>query len=173
LNPFLQAYGNFDVKQGEISIYTEAAAKNNNIKGYIKPIIKDLKVINWKEDKDHPLKLAYKAVISAVTWVFKNHSKDQLATRAEFEGSLKDPDVNVWYILGQLIRNAFIQALYPSLENSININNVGEGDDKKESKLSKAYKDSGGKPIDKKERKKEEKKKKKELKKRAKEEKKA
>ena len=164
LNNFLQAYGNFDVKQGEISIYTEAAAKDNIIKGYTKPIIKDLKVINWKEDKDHPLKLAYKAVISAVTWVFKNHSKDQLATRAEFEGNLKDPDINVWYIVGQLLRNAFIQALYPSLENSININTVGEGDDKgKDTKLAKAYKDSGGKPLNKKskkEKKKEEKKKK-------------
>ena len=168
LNNFLQAYGNFDVKQGEISIYTEAAAKDSYIKGYTKPIIKDLKVINWKEDTDHPLKLAYKAVISAVTWVFKNHSKDQLATRAEFEGNLKDPDVNVWYIVGQLLRNAFIQALYPSLENSININSVGEEDDKgKDTKLAKAYKASGGKPLEKKskkELKKEEKKKKKEKK---------
>ncbi len=166
LNNFLQAYGNFDVKQGEISIYTEAAAKDEIIKGYAKPIIKDLKVINWKEDKDHPLKLAYKAVISAVTWVFKNHGKDQLATRAEFEGSLKDPEVNTWYIIGQLLRNAFIQALYPSLENSVNINNVDEGD-KKETKLSKAYKDSGGKPLTKKakkEQKKEKKKQKKEKK---------
>ena len=147
LNNFLRAYGNFDVKAGEISIYTEAAAKDNMIKGYTKPIIKDLKVINWKEDKEHPLELAYKAVISAVTWVFKNHSKDQLATRAEFEGNLKDPDVNVMYIVGQLLRNAFIQALYPSLENSININTVG---DKKETELSKAYKASGGKPANKK-----------------------
>jgi hypothetical protein len=171
LNPFLQAYGNFDVKQGEISIYTEAAAKDDIIKGYTKPIIKDLKVINWKEDKDHPLKLAYKALISAVTWVFKNHSKDQLATRAEFEGSLKDPDINVWYIVGQLLRNAFIQALYPSLENSININNVGEGD-KAETKLSKVYKDSGGKPINKKEEKKKKKEKKKQEKKKEKAEKK-
>jgi hypothetical protein len=156
LNNFLQAYGNFDVKQGEISIYTEAAAKDNIIKGYTKPIIKDLKVINWKEDKDHPLKLAYKAVISAVTWVFKNHGKDQLATRAEFEGNLKDPDVNTWYIIGQLLRNAFIQALYPSLENSVNINSIDKGD-KKDTKLSKAYKDSGGKPLDKKKSKKEKK----------------
>jgi hypothetical protein len=158
LNNFLQAYGNFDVKQGEISIYTEAAARDNIIKGYTKPIIKDLKVINWKEDKDHPLKLAYKTLISAVTWVFKNHGKDQLATKAEFEGNLKDPDVNVWHIVGQLLRNAFIQALYPSLENSISINSVGE-DGKDATKLSKAYKDSGGKPLNKKDAKKEKKKK--------------
>lgn len=115
-----------------------------------------MKVINWKEDKDQPLKLAYKAVISAVTWVFKNHGKDQLATKAEFEGSLKDPDINVWYIVGQLLRNAFIQAIFPSLENSVNISDVGSGDGK-ETKLSKAYKDSGGKPLTKKEMKKQKK----------------
>ncbi|MBS1659539.1 MAG: DUF748 domain-containing protein [Bacteroidetes bacterium] len=170
LNPFLQAYGNFDVKQGDISIYTEAAARDYAIKGYTKPIIKDLKVINWQEDKDHPLKLAYKAVISAVTWVFKNHSKDQLATRAEFEGNLKDPDINVWYIVGQLLRNAFIQALYPSLENSINIGTVGDG--KEPTKMEKAYKASGGKPLTKKEKREQKKEKKREEKKKKEEQKK-
>jgi len=38
------------------------------------------------------------------------------------------------------LRNAFIQALYPSLENSVNIKSVS--DDKKETKLSKAFKES-------------------------------
>jgi hypothetical protein len=44
--------------------------------------IKDLHVVNWKDDKGHPLKLAYEAVVGAVAWVIKNHGKDQLATKA-------------------------------------------------------------------------------------------
>jgi hypothetical protein len=124
LNNFLEAYGRLDVKQGNISIYTEAAAKDNRIYGYTKPIIKDLKVVNWQKDKDQPLKLAWEAVVGAVAWIFKNHGKDQLATKAEFEGNIKNPDVNIWYILGQVLHNAFIQALYPALENSVNINSV-------------------------------------------------
>ena len=124
LNDFLSAYGKFTVKQGTISIYTEAAAKDHKIAGYTKPIIKDLKVVNWDKDKSHPLKLAWEALIGAVNWVVKNKGKDQTATRAEFSGDLKDPNVNVWYIIGQTLRNGFIQALYPALENSVNINSV-------------------------------------------------
>jgi hypothetical protein len=141
LNEFLQAYGKFDVRQGNLSIYTEAAAKDGLISGYSKPIIKDLKVVNWKEDKDHPLKLVWEGVISAAAWVFKNHPKDQLATRASFEGNIKNPDVNAWYVVGQVLHNAFIQALYPALENSININSV-EKNQQAPTPLSKTFQQS-------------------------------
>jgi hypothetical protein len=93
LNDFLQAYAKLDVKSGHISIYMEAATKDNVVRGYTKPIIKDLKVVNWEKDKDHPLKLAWEAVVGSVAWVFKNHGKDQLATKVEFEGSLKSPHI--------------------------------------------------------------------------------
>jgi hypothetical protein len=141
LNNFLEAYAKLDVKQGTISIYTEAAAKNNKIVGYTKPIIKDLKVINWEKDKEKPLKLAWEAVVGAVAWVFKNHSKDQLATKAEFEGSLKDPNVDIFYIIGEVLQNAFIQALYPSLENSVNIHTLDKKD-QGDTPLKKEYENS-------------------------------
>jgi hypothetical protein len=114
------------VKQGSLSIYTEAAAKDHKLTGYAKPIIKDLRVVNWKEDKSHPLKLAWESLIGAVNWVVKNKGKDQLATRIEFSGDLRDPNISTWYIIGQVLRNGFIQALYPALENSVNINSVNE-----------------------------------------------
>jgi hypothetical protein len=130
LNNFLKAYGNFDVEKGSISFYTEAAAKNNLISGYTKPIVKDLKVTNWKEDKKNPAKMVWETIVEAVSWVFTNHRKEQLATRAEFEGRIDNPDISIWVIIGQLIRNAFIQALYPSLENSIDLNTVDKKNDK-------------------------------------------
>jgi hypothetical protein len=114
------------MRQGTISVYTEAAAKDGKIKGYTKPIIKELRVVNWEDDKGHPLKLAWEAMVGAVAWVIKNHGKDQVATRADFEGDLKKPDIDTWYIIGQLLRNGFIQALYPALENDINLNSVNE-----------------------------------------------
>ena len=50
LNNFIDAFAKFDIKSGEISIYTEAAEKDGRIIGYTKPIIKDLKVLNWEKD---------------------------------------------------------------------------------------------------------------------------
>lgn len=137
LNDFLSAYAKLTVRQGTISVYTEAAAKDGRIAGYTKPIIKDLHVVNWKDDKGHPLKIAWESLVGAVAWVIKNHGKDQLATKAEFEGDLKDPDINVFYIIGQLLRNGFIQALYPALENSINLSSVEDA--KGDTKIGNAY----------------------------------
>jgi hypothetical protein len=131
LNDFLSAYVKLTVRQGTIGIYTEAAAKDHKITGYTKPIIRDLRVVDWKEDKSHPLKLAWEALIGAVNWVVKNKGKDQLATRVDFSGDLKDPDISTWYIIGQMLRNGFIQALYPALENSVNINSVDQVKDSK------------------------------------------
>jgi Domain of Unknown Function (DUF748) len=142
LNNFIDAFAKFDIKSGEISIYTEAAAKNGLIKGYTKPIIKNLKVLNWEKDKEKPLKIAYEAVVDAIAWIFKNHNKEQLATKVEFEGNIKNPNIDIWYLIGQVLKNAFIQALYPSLENSVNINSVG--DNGKDSSLKEEISNSGG-----------------------------
>ncbi|MGN6492738.1 MAG: DUF748 domain-containing protein [Agriterribacter sp.] len=130
MNDFLRAYGNFDAEKGTVSMYCEAAAKDKKVTGYVKPVIKDLKVANWKEDKKDLGKLVWESIVDAVGWLLTNKRKDQIATTAEFTGNIDKPDVNVWVIIGQLLRNAFIQALYPALDNSINLQSV----DKKEEK---------------------------------------
>jgi uncharacterized protein YhdP len=130
MNDFLRAYGNFDAEAGTISMYCEAAAKEKVLTGYVKPVIKDLKVVNWKEDKKNLPKLIWESIVQAAGWVLTNPKKDQIATMAEFTGRIDDPNVNVWVIIGQLLRNAFIQALYPALENSVNINTVGKKEEK-------------------------------------------
>ena len=142
LNNFIDAFAKFDIKSGEVSIYTEAAAKQGQITGYTKPIIKNLKVVNWEKDNGKPLKIAYEAVMGAIAWVFKNHNKEQLATRVEFEGNIKKPDIDIWELIGQILKNAFIQALYPSLEYSVSINSLGK--DSKDSQLNKEISGSGG-----------------------------
>jgi len=131
INDFLKAYGNFDVEKGTFSLYTEAAAKDGRIRGYTKPVIKDMQVVSWKEDKDQPLKFIWESVIELVGWILNNKEKDQIATKASFEGNIKDPHVDVWSTIGQLLRNAFIQALYPSIENSISLNSVEKKEAKK------------------------------------------
>jgi Domain of Unknown Function (DUF748) len=143
LNNFIDAFAKFDIKSGEISIYSEAAAKDGRITGYTKPIIKNLKVVNWEKDKDKPLKIAYEAVVEVVAWIFKNHNKEQLATKVDFEGNIKNPNIDIWELIGEVLRNAFIQALYPSLENSVNIGQVDKGE-VKDSPMKKEMGKSGG-----------------------------
>ncbi|MEZ5015034.1 MAG: DUF748 domain-containing protein [Chitinophagales bacterium] len=125
LNDFLKAYGNFDVQQGNFGVYMEAAAKESKIVGYTKPIVKDLDVVEWKDEKEDPLgQKLWESLIGFGAWVFKNKKTEQLATRIEFSGDVKDPDIPLMTIVGETLRNAFVKALYPSLENVVNIRTV-------------------------------------------------
>jgi hypothetical protein len=78
--------------------------------------------------------------------------KTQLATKVEFEGSLKSPSVDVWEIIGQVLHNAFIHALYPSLENSVNINSVNAVEKKHKNIFQKIFKNGSTKNEKKKEK---------------------
>jgi hypothetical protein len=127
INDFLGAYGNFEVRKGELNVYTEAAAKEGKIRGYVKPIIKDLDVI---QGKGNILKVVWEAIVGASAWLFKNHPKDQLATQIEFEGNLKKPNIDVLAVLGETLRNAFIQAIHPKIENTVNISTVNKEEKK-------------------------------------------
>jgi hypothetical protein len=127
INDFLGAYGNFEVRKGELNVYTEAAAKQGKIKGYVKPIVKDLDVI---QGKGNILRVVWEAIVGASAWLFKNHPKDQLATEIEFEGNLQKPEINVLAVMGETLRNAFIQAIHPKIENTVNINTVNKEEKK-------------------------------------------
>ena len=72
----------------------------------------------------------WESIVEATGWLLTNRKKDQIATNAEFTGNIDKPDVNTWVVIAQLLRNAFIQALYPALENSINLNSVGKKEEK-------------------------------------------
>jgi len=140
VNDFLKAYGNFDVQKGTFGVYTEAAAKDGKIIGYTKPIIKDLDVVEWKQEKEDPLgEKVWESIIGFGGWIFKNKSEDQVATEIQFEGDLKDPNVDIWSILGGTLRNAFIEALNPSLEHTININTTETAEVKKDGFLKKIF----------------------------------
>jgi len=133
LNDFLKAYGNFDVNRGTFSLYTEMAAKDGKFLGYVKPIITDLKVLGPQDRHDSFFNKIWEALVGAVGFVFKNQNKDQLATKVTIKGNFKNPQTNTLEAIWEVLQNAFIQALMPSIDNEININSVNSAkpEDKK------------------------------------------
>lgn len=127
-NNFFKAYGNFDAERGTMSLYTEMAARDMKIGGYVKPLIVDLDIVNWKEEKDKPIQLLWETVVGAGAEIFENQPKDQLATKVEIEGRIDDPNVNLLNLIGYTLRNAFLTALRPAIEKSININRMENTD---------------------------------------------
>jgi Domain of Unknown Function (DUF748) len=139
LNDFFQAYANIDVNSGTFGMYAEAAAKDGKFIGYIKPFIKDLDVLG-KEDKDDKLgKKIWEGFAGGVGQIFKNQSKDQLATKIPFEGTINAPNTNVWSAISSILGNAFIQALQPAVDDEINITSAVNAKKKKKTFFQKIF----------------------------------
>lgn len=135
LNNFFMAYGKFTIDRGIFSLYSEAAAKNGAYTGYLKPLINDLHVAGPSNRDEKFITKLWEHVIDATAWVFKNHKHDQLATKIPFAGTIGNEHTGVLYAIFAVLRNAFIEALSPSLDNEIDIASVGKKDEDKPGKL--------------------------------------
>ncbi|GAB3022098.1 DUF748 domain-containing protein [Cyclobacterium sediminis] len=126
LNDFLRAYGNFDVKKGEFNVFTEFAAKDGNFKGYVKPLIKDLNVVQWNKEEGNMLQVLWETLVAGAAELFENQKEDQLGSKITIENTFENPDIHTGQAIMIILRNAFVQALRPSIEQSINLNNIEE-----------------------------------------------
>jgi hypothetical protein len=124
LNDFFKAYAKIDVNKGKFGMYTEAAAKNGAFKGYVKPIIKDLDILGHEDRNDNVFRKMWEGFVGFVGQVFKNHPKDQVATKIPFEGRLDNPETNIWITISNVLENAFIQAIQPTIDSEISIASV-------------------------------------------------
>ncbi|MBL0740359.1 DUF748 domain-containing protein [Chryseolinea lacunae] len=139
LNEFFQAYAKIDVNKGRFGLYIEVAAKQGKFTGYVKPLIQDLDVLGKEDRKDNVFQKLWEGVVGTVGTIFKNQSKDQIATKVEFKGNLKNPDTNVWTAIYNVLENAFIQALQPSIDREINIASVDTKKEEKKNFLQKIF----------------------------------
>lgn len=146
LNDFFKAYSKADVTQGTFGLYAEIAAKEGQFKGYVKPMIKDLKVLGEEDRDDNVLKKMWEGLVGTVGEVFENQPRDRLASKIPLEGDVKDPEADTWYAILQVLQNAFVQALQPSLDQEINIAAVETDENKDKSGIEKIFsKDTGKK----------------------------
>lgn len=152
LNDFFKAYANLDVNKGTFGMYTEVAAKQGAFTGYVKPIVKSLDVHGPEDKDDNIFRKLWEAVAGGASEVLENQPKDQFATKIPFEGNLDDPKANIWITIANVIQNAFINALQPSIDNEISIGSVDKEKKEKKTLLQKVFgkKDKEQKDADKK-----------------------
>ncbi len=125
LNDFMQAYGEFDVEKGTFHLYTSVAGREGQYEGYLKVLFENLDILQWKKDqREDGLGVFWEAIVGTVTTLLKNQPKDRLATRIPIAGSYEGTDVGIWSALSTLLRNAFIRALVPKLDERVNLEEV-------------------------------------------------
>lgn len=56
--------------------------------------------------------------------IVKNRNKDQVATKIPISGSFESADIGAISAIVNLLRNAFIQAIFPSIDYQISLTSV-------------------------------------------------
>ena len=116
LNDFLKAYASIDAERGTLSVYTQADCADGRFKGYVKPLIKDLRILNWKNEKEGVVGKLWEGLVEAGSELFENHPKEQIGTRIPFSGKVESPDADIGTTVIYVLRNAFVRALNAGLD---------------------------------------------------------
>jgi hypothetical protein len=121
LNDFLKAYANVDAESGTISVYTEVKAEKGRFRGYVKPLIRELRIIRWKNEEEGLFGKLWETLVEAGTELFENHDKEQIATKIPMAGKLDDPNPDVLATVLYVLRNAFVEALRRGLDSNVDM----------------------------------------------------
>lgn len=117
MNNLLRAYGHFDVVGGVFSCYSELTLDDGSIRGYVKPLVRKLKVYDQAQDRD---KTAFEKVregaIEDLSNLLENVPRDEVATKADLSGQVSRPQTETIQIVIRLIQNAFFKAILPGFE---------------------------------------------------------
>jgi len=120
LNPLLRAYGKVDVVGGFFSVFTEMRVQNRAVRGYVKPLIRELDVYDARQDREKNLfQKLYEAAAGGVSQLLENFPRDEVATQADLSGPLEDPQASTWQVVVTLIQNAFFRAILPGFEREL------------------------------------------------------
>lgn len=120
MNDLLRAYGNFDVTAGTFSFYSELHVKDDTISGYVKPFFKDMKVYDRRQDKDKKVSSKiYEMLVGGVAKLLERRPQEEVATKADISGTLEQPHISTWQVIGRLIKNAFFKAILPGFDKEV------------------------------------------------------
>jgi hypothetical protein len=125
LNDFFGAYARIDVEKGGFNLYSEVAVKDGRISGYVKPLLNNLQVVDWKKDKDRPLELVWESIAGFAAEVLENQPKNQFATRVPLSGKISAVQSGFWPALWNIFRNAFVDAFERNTDNTITLASTG------------------------------------------------
>jgi hypothetical protein len=127
-----QAYLGFDAASGELNVVAEIKAKNGVLDGYVKPLFKNLEIINIKQDveeqNDNIFVLMWETLTGFIAEVFENQPRDQFATRIPISGTLDDVTTENIPAIVEAIKNAFVKALDQDMEEKVNLPTIEKGE---------------------------------------------
>ena len=131
LNDFAKHYAGIDFNEGVFELYSEVAIADGYMKGYVKPILQNGKLIG-KEDGF--LNTLWEGFVGIFKFILKNQKENTLATKVPLEGDLNNVKTKVLPSVVNIFKNAWIQAFKGTVDDTIEFedadNGSGAGKDK-------------------------------------------
>jgi hypothetical protein len=103
--------------RGFFSVYSELRVRDGAVKGYVKPLLRELDVYDSRQDREKNLfQKIYEALIGGASQLLENIPRDEVATQSDISGRLENPQASTWQVLINLIQNAFLRSILPGFE---------------------------------------------------------
>lgn len=117
MNDLLRAYGKFDVSAGAFSFFSELKVKNGTVDGYVKPLFRDMKVYDARQDAEKSLfRKLYEKLVGGVAKLLENRRRSEVATKAHIAGPVDTAHASTFEIIVRLLENAFFRAILPGFD---------------------------------------------------------
>ncbi|WP_299105030.1 DUF748 domain-containing protein [uncultured Winogradskyella sp.] len=116
LNPFTKHYAGIDFESGTFELFSEIAIADGYMKGYMKPLVTDSKLIS-KEDSF--LSVLWEGFVGFFKFILKNQSTDTLATKIPIEGNLNNVEAGILPGVINIFENAWIKAFKGAVDDEI------------------------------------------------------
>ncbi|WP_339715104.1 DUF748 domain-containing protein [uncultured Sneathiella sp.] len=124
-NDYGRAYAAIDFEGGKIGIFSELAAADGDVTGYIKLVATDVTMVST-EQEENPLNALWETLVSGFVELFENQPKDQFALRVPIEGNLDNPEGDLWPAFISIFSNAFEKAFTKNEDGTINFQDAIE-----------------------------------------------
>jgi hypothetical protein len=120
MNDLFRAYGNFDVTAGVFSFYSEIKVRQGKIEGYVKPLFRDMKVYDERQDREKSLfRKLYEGLVGGIAGLLQNRPREEVATETSLSGDIEKPQTSTLETVLRLIQNAFFKAILPGFEKEV------------------------------------------------------
>lgn len=116
LNDMTRHYAGIDFEKGTFELYSELAIADGYLKGYIKPLLTDTKLIG---KEDGVLGVLWEGFVGFFKFVLKNQRTDTLATKVPIEGDLNNLETGTWPTVINIFENAWIKAFKGEVDDDV------------------------------------------------------
>jgi len=131
LNDLIDHYAGINLEEGTFNLFSEIAIADGFLTGYIKPLLKDSKLIS-KDEKF--LEKLWEGFVGFFKFILKNQKNNTLATKVPIEGDLKAVEGEVWPTVLNIFKNAWISAYKNTVDGEVDFDDANERKDKKSKK---------------------------------------